>query len=213
MINKLVLALEELYFLGKLMKGNHIDYAYIAAMRDVQQHKALYDQTCRDHLASIGAVEEDFWGELAVNETIKALLSPIFFGTFESEIILLSHQSGCENYDIRFHWLNHECRMTVINDGNIEIHTVTPEELAGIVLQLMPQDYNTRQAPDSEQIILGKKERTIILKNITWGETAAIYAYYVRSGWMCEQNYDEGWSILSPKQFYDKAMQILKGKC
>lgn len=210
-MEELVLTAEELYFLGKLMGGHYIDYAYIAAMGDIQKQKALHDQNCRMHLVSVGAVEEDFWENLTVSEEVKEILEPVFFGEVESEAAMISYLPDSENYDMRFHWLHNECCMVTIKERKIIVRKITEKELAGIVLQLMPEGYNDREVPETEFVELGKRERAIVLKNTVFNESAAVYLYDVRNGWLCWQNGKGEWEVLSPGQFLNLALKILKG--
>lgn len=129
-MEKLVLTPEQLYFLGKSLNGRYIDYAYIAAMSDIGQRKALFEQECRESLKEAGVLKEDFWENLSVNEEAEKLLSPIFFGGFEAEII-------SEKALIRLHQNGGERSMTIMDEGKITITSLSDEGLSELLRQTM----------------------------------------------------------------------------
>ena len=76
----------ELYFLGVQMQAEYIDYSYIAAMPDVQQRYALHEQETLEYLEERGLIEEDFSGNVEVDEEAAELLAPVFWGTVEGRV-------------------------------------------------------------------------------------------------------------------------------
>ena len=86
MENAIKLTAEELYYLGGQMQAKYIDYDYISAMGDIQKNYRMYESNAVDGLAGKGLIEEEFSGEITVSVSIEEVLSPVFFGDFESEI-------------------------------------------------------------------------------------------------------------------------------
>lgn len=80
MLEKVTLTLEELYFLGKQMNAKYMNYAYISAMPDISQRRGLYEVRCIDGLMGKGYLEEDFFGEIIIDQELKDFLHPVFFG-------------------------------------------------------------------------------------------------------------------------------------
>lgn len=77
----------ELYFLGTLLKARYIDYAYIAAMPDIQKRYEFRRQEALKALDERGIIDEDFSGNVEVDDDIAALLTPVFQGTIESRVV------------------------------------------------------------------------------------------------------------------------------
>lgn len=76
----------ELYFLGKQLHAKYIDYAYIAAMDDIQENFNLKSKETLAELVKKGILEEDFSGKITINQGAERLLTPIFFGEKESSV-------------------------------------------------------------------------------------------------------------------------------
>lgn len=152
-MKEMTLKLEDLFFLGTTMEGRYIDYAYIAAMPDIGQERALFDQACRERLKKAGLLEEDFWENLMVDAEASDLLSPIFFGAFEAEII-------ADGFHVRLHQQDSQRSMTVIEDEKITIQALGDDELEALIRKLM-----------------GKGP--VIVKNAVFGGSAVVNAYPV----------------------------------
>ena len=99
---ELTLRMQEIYFLGKRLNGDHLNYSYIAAMPEISQRRAVIAQECEDALEKCGAVEENLLGELTVRPEAAAFLHPLFFGDYESEL-MLENTSTHDN----IHWMFH----------------------------------------------------------------------------------------------------------
>ena len=77
---ELTLRMQEIYFLGKRLDGDHLNYNYIAATPEISQRRAVIEQECEEALEKCGAVEENLLGELTVRPEAAAFLHPLFFG-------------------------------------------------------------------------------------------------------------------------------------
>ena len=99
---ELTLRMQEIYFLGKRLNGDHLNYSYIAAMPEISQRRAVIEQECEEALEKCGAVEENLLGELTVRPEAAAFLHPLFFGDYESEL-MLENTSTHDN----IHWMFH----------------------------------------------------------------------------------------------------------
>ncbi len=97
MKKELKLTLVELFFLGAQMNAKYIDYNYIAAMPDIQKRYALHEQRALETLEERGILEEDFSGNVELDEEIRQLLEPVFFGAVESRL------DAEQSYNIHLH--------------------------------------------------------------------------------------------------------------
>ena len=71
---ELTLRMQEIYFLGKRLNGDHLNYSYIAAMPEISQRRAVIEQECEEALEKCGAVEENLLGELTVRPEAAAFV-------------------------------------------------------------------------------------------------------------------------------------------
>ena len=76
---------EELFFLGRQMKGPYIDYGYIAAMDDIQKSFAVHEMDNLSSLQDKGLVTEDFLGNVEPTEKAQ-IYRPIFFAPEEGRL-------------------------------------------------------------------------------------------------------------------------------
>lgn len=74
------LTFEELYFLGKWMHAKYIDYQYITAMQDIQKRYAYHEQMALKNLMERGLIDEDFSGNIEIEDELREALHPVFFG-------------------------------------------------------------------------------------------------------------------------------------
>ena len=51
---ELTLRMQEIYFLGKRLNGDHLNYSYIAAMPEISQRRAVIEQECEEALEKCG---------------------------------------------------------------------------------------------------------------------------------------------------------------
>lgn len=115
MSSPITLTAKELYFLGKILQANYIDYAYIAAMPGIQQRYRVHEQQAVESLEDKGLLEEDFGGEIEVSEEAEALFAPMFFG--ETEYLL-------DNGKVwRIHQQDGQCTIALLEGENIQIQS------------------------------------------------------------------------------------------
>ena len=108
------LTAEELFFLGRLINGPYIDYAYVAAMDDIQHAYNSHEQKNMMSLQKKGLVFENFLGETNLMEKGNAY-RPVFFGKFMLLILhsqLLIHQILCSHRQTAMWKDNAHCRKT-----------------------------------------------------------------------------------------------------
>lgn len=111
----------ELFFLGNCMHAKYIDYAYIAAMPDIQKRYALHEQQALERLEEKGILEEDFSGNVEIDEDMELLFKPVFFGETESRI------DNGRSY--RIHIMDESMTMSILEDDQITFQETTEEEL------------------------------------------------------------------------------------
>lgn len=124
---KLQLTPMELYFCAKLMNAKYYDYAYLAAMPDIQKQYALREQETMEQLEEKELIEMDFDDNIDIDEEVKELLSPVFFGEKESRLAIEGRP------DCRFHIQDDRITMTVLDAGRISISQATQKEMCSLL--------------------------------------------------------------------------------
>lgn len=211
MIKELTLSMEEIYYLGKLLGGKHINYRYIAAMPDISQNPKEHMQKCRNSLCDKGVLCENLWGDLEVDTGIKEFISPVFFGSFEASIEVVCLENPKQVESMYFHRNSKNCLISVENGQQVSFSLADDETLGNIVFALMPVGYNELEKPKLSELQNLNVQRMIIVKNIRINENVSAEVFYECKGWLCEMFEAEKYKILSPKQFYDKVFNMLEG--
>lgn len=211
MINELVLSAEELFFLGKLMNGKHLNYQYVAAMEDIQRNQAEYEQRCRNHLCDKGILHENLWGDMEIDKDVVQFLKPVYEGDFEASVEVIHTGENATIQTVLLHSVDEKCLMSIQSNRKIKLSRANKEKIDSLIFALMPDGYNRRPKPDYDCFKNMKIRKMIIFKNISIGKNASAGVFYDCNGWLCEQTTEGQYLVLSPKQFYEKASLLLKG--
>lgn len=123
---KVILSAEDVFFLSKLMKAKYLDYDYVSMMEDLSHRFALKEAKAMDHLSDAGLIFEDFGGDIEIEDLAKTLFEPIFFGTFESEL-LIEDSLGLSRY--KYHVLDGRYVEVEIAQNQLIIQTVNKEDI------------------------------------------------------------------------------------
>lgn len=123
---------EELFFLGRQMKGPYIDYGYIAAMDDIQKSFAVHEMDNLSSLQDKGLVTEDFLGNVEPTEKAQ-IYRPIFFAPEEGRLEICGPAGETKLMDLRFHIMEDSIIMTSMVKNNIQIWSFNAEELSSIL--------------------------------------------------------------------------------
>ena len=137
------LTAEELFFLGRLINGPYIDYAYVAAMDDIQHAYNSHEQKNMMSLQKKGLVFENFLGETSLMEKGNDY-RPIFFGKDEGRLEICGSSGEMKLIDIRFHSLESDGIITMMHGKDIDIWSIKTDELEMVLRGMMnlPQNEN-----------------------------------------------------------------------
>lgn len=184
---ELILSAEELYYLGTLMKAEVIDYAYIAAMKDVGDKYEVFLSTTKDSLSKKGLLIEDFSGELEVDESAKAILKPIFFGKNEAALDVCYMIDGNERDTSSTHFHFYEDKVTMVDfvkDGLV-VKLVTDDEIADIVKKLSPaKDIEESIEITGNELDYKLANKILAAKTVSLGQVSAVFVYVECDGVM-----------------------------
>lgn len=211
MIEELILSPEELYYLAKACHGKHLNYDYIAMIPDIQQRGSIYQDSCTESLEGKGLVA-DSWGEVTVSEEAERFLAPLWNGEFESSAAKITLGDQIVGQTLYIHRQNDQLRLVNRQKDGIHILALQEEELEALAYYLMPDHYIDQALPEEMLISEMHPKEMILLKNIqTNGEAAMIEQFYLIGGWICRQESENSYRILSAEDFYPIAVNVLKG--
>ncbi len=125
-MSQVVINAEDLYFLSRVMKAKYLDYDYFKMVSELTSRYALKESNAIEHLSDKGLVYEDFTGDIEVEDLGKELFEPIFFGEFESEL-LIEDKTSLERY--KYHVLDGRYIEVQMNDKNLIVSEVAKEDI------------------------------------------------------------------------------------
>lgn len=185
MKKEIILTPEELYYMGALLQAKYIDYAYVAAMGDIQQRREIYESESREGLAKKGILMEDFSGSLEVEAEAKKILQPVFFGTLESSVDVAALAEGEEpdTKGRRFHFYEGRITATEMEAGEIRLEVCDEGKLQQWIHALLPEDYEDRMETLSvRELNQNSISRMIVVKSTRVGKRAAVEIYAEAKG-------------------------------
>ncbi len=116
---------EELFFMAVAVHAEFIDYEYFAAMPDVQRNYELQRAKAMQSLEDKDLIEEDFSGNLQIEDGFRQALETMLFGRTECNI---------DVDEERFKLHLHDGSMVLARlDGNIGICGTDPDSLCGML--------------------------------------------------------------------------------
>ena len=133
----LTLTPEQLYFLGTVMNAEHINYAYIAALSELQRNYSRTRRKCLDELVLAGILRERLSGELLLRPAPKKLLNNLFFGKKETELEVFTLDEKPSQNTVRFHWSEDSVTRVNIKNNRFEIFESSVKELEALVQDLV----------------------------------------------------------------------------
>lgn len=207
MEQELILTPEELYYLGGELKAKYIDYAYVAAMGDIQKNYSLYESEVRKSLEKKGILEEDFSGNIEITKEVKELLNPIFFGNFESSIDECIIEDENVN-SIKFHYLSGKYIGVEIENKTLKIREYADKEIIERFEKLLYEGENEENIENRvfRQDVIKK---IIVIKNMIIGQESNVKILFQDDKYMYEENDSEEIIMKSDKDVLEDVLQIL----
>ena len=171
---------QELFYIGKYMRAQYIDYDYVRLMGDLTRKYSLKEKEIMAGLTDRGLLMEDFSGNMELNEEIRELLEPVFFGGFETEVILSIPQNGLIRE--KFHYYKERVTgvqvfdpLVFFKDGKSRLDTLKT--------QAIPETYTGNRkilyARDMEKI---QDAPILVLKNMVMGKRASGKQFFYYEG-------------------------------
>lgn len=149
------------------MKGPYIDYAYIAAMDDIQKSFDFHEQKNLHSLQQKGLLVEDFLGDVTLTENCNAY-RPIFFGNQEGRLEICGPGGEPKFLDLRFHFMDKQTVITSLNEKLITCWSLTQDEVKNSVKSILNLSED-RHLQDNENKIITIKDAFKVYV-VTFGE-------------------------------------------
>lgn len=211
MVNEFILSPEELYFLGGLIQAKYIDYAYIAALEDIQQNIALRKKETISEMVKKNLVEEDFSGDLEVNQNLRHVLEPIFFGVKESslDICYVGDEKRVDIY--KFHFLEDNITMVTGKDKRLHIKNVTEDMFVELLNDILPRKYEVDDTV-LDSIDHNLITRLIAVKCANINENSFVHIYIESDNKLFFEKKTGALSVVSKEDFINEAVAVLRGE-
>ena len=209
MSKEIVLTPEQLYYMGRLLQAKYIDYAYVAAMNDINQNYALFETEAKASLVSAGLLMEDFGGNIEVDPIVLSVLKPIFFGEVETSIDICNIGETNTVAVYKYHFYDGAITMVTGEKGKLVIKTADQIAIRDKVESLISQIYDaTNQKVDTINKAL--ITRFIAFKQIRVGITSIVKTY-IEADHIFYREVDETIESVTRDQFVSDAYNVVKG--
>ncbi len=131
----------ELFVLARIERAKYMDYAYIRAMPGIEKDFVRHEQEALESLEKKELILLDFDGEVELDEDVKAIMEPVFYGEQESRL----DREGMPS--LRFHIHEGKIIMAEMDDGVIKFCSVTDDDIFDLLLsgdvEIHVSDVNT----------------------------------------------------------------------
>lgn len=209
MNKEIVLTPEQLFFMGRLLQAKYIDYAYVAAMNDINQNFSLFETEAKAALVSAGILMEDFSGNVEVDPTVLSVLKPIFFGETETSIDICNIGETNTVAVYKYHFHDGAVTMVTGERGKLVIKTADQIAIREKVESLISETYNAENQV-VETIDKAHITRFIAFKQIHVGTTSMVKTY-IESDGVFYQEKKESIESVTRTQFIADAFDVVKG--
>lgn len=209
---ELTLSMQEIYFLGKHLNGDHLNYNYIAAMSEISQRRAVLEQECKDALVRIGVAEESLTGDFTICQPAIDFLHPLYFGDFESDLAMedsITHEA--------LHWMFHreplehglQWLAAELTGETARFMSVTQDTVSDL-FQKIPLGSGTGPMLSDDEIT-GKVSKVLTLKNLAPDGAPTVIMYLMADNCWYEQTQDALNRPVTPEEFQSNVRKILQG--
>lgn len=171
---------EELFFLGDLMDGHYIDYAYIEAMHDIEKNYDALRSAATESLARAGIIRKRFSGEITVEPDAKKLLHNVFESKRSGEILLQTAGEEPSAVSHRYHFGDSGITEIVAEGEYLTVSAADPEQICKTIAEALgthAADAKAPASPDAARIT-----RMISAKHAVVGEHLVQLEIYEQDG-------------------------------
>lgn len=208
MEKEIIITPEELYYLGKLLQAKYIDYAYIAAVENIDQNIGLFEMRTADSLIEKGLLSENINGTIEINHEAADLLKPVFFGQTESSVDVCKVKEGKSLRTVRFHF--YEGRITEVSEEKGRFH-LAMTDTAGIKETLRKMVFLNTASENTSAVKITKDnlDQVISLKKTVIGQSSVVEVYMVAEGGLFRENENGMFEPVEMEVFFSNADTIV----
>ena len=210
MREELILTPEELYYLGKILRAKYIDYAYVAALKNIGSNVSLFINETRASLIEKGIIEEDFSGNAEIDPEVCALLKPVFFGEYEFSVNIRVFGEHAGMSVCKYHYLDAKAVSVSSQENGFLVKAVDVLELRKEIKDIYPDSIVYEKKTVSE---LPKTdiERLITVKGLNIGKSAAVINYIQTSHGFYQVTGDETLETVEKSVFVKDVSEMIGG--
>ena len=210
MASLITLRPEELFFLGEIMEAKYIDYSYIQAMGDVQQHLDVVKKDAIASLGEKGLVKESISGRLKVKPVAEELLGPVFFGEKETVAVVFRNGMKQEAYTKFFHFRDADITCITMEDGLLHVEKKALVEVEAFAKTLLEGAVANPQ--EDAQFVLDNVTDIVKVKSGIVGVGAKEQTWCIADGVIFGSDKDGEPVVATTLDATSKAVEILKGE-
>lgn len=162
---------DELFVLGRIMQAKYIDYDYVRMLPDFQKGFSLKENDIKAKMIKKGYFREDFLGNVELDEYVRECVIPVFFGEFESEVILIENRDRKSYEQHKFHFYNGHVTQVQIRNDVLYISGCGDTGLELLGRKVIDSNYiGSHQKLDLHDANRYTAERYLMIKNMRIGE-------------------------------------------
>lgn len=215
MKKEIILTPEELYFMGTQLQAKYIDYAYVAAMGDIQQRRGIYESESIMNLAQKGLLMEDFSGDVEIMPLARQILEPVFFGELESSIEIASVLTSGKKViqQKRFHFYEDRITAVTMQEDGVHLELADEAQLKEWITSILPKGYyaNEVEVP-AEALDMKWVSRILAVKSNRVGQRAAVEIYLEFAGVIFQERQAGTARSLTKEKFVLEVLRGIKGE-
>ena len=210
MAQNILLTPGELYFLGKLMQARYIDYAYVAGMDDISQHRDLYEKETTASLVRKNILMEDFSGDVEIDPGCEDLLRPVFFGETETSMDAVTASTGSVTA-VKFHYLDGKCVSVSVVPAGLLLNETDETAVREMVSSLVPEDLPAFEPKTVDELPREKIDRIYAFKKLHIGSSSERYYAVLSEGNFYTTNAEGDLASVSAVDFVKRAYETIRG--
>ena len=171
---------EELFFLGDLLDGQYIDYAYVEAMHEIEKNYDAMRAKALEDLARAGIIRKRFSGAVTVMPEAEKLLRNVFGSKVSGEILLGIAGDSVTAVSHRYHFGEDSITEIVTEGGDFTVSEATADSIRRVIAEAVGTHAADARAP--EQPDTDRFSRMISAKRAVVGDGLTQEAVHEQDG-------------------------------
>lgn len=211
MNSKIEVAPEEIFYLGKLCSALYIDYAYIAALPDIGSDLSAFEKKTQDQLVKKGFMSEDFSGEVELDEQVKEVLDPVYFGDVETELCISKKGEVNTVRCTKYHF--YEDSITKVNSSveTLQVSRIGLEDIQKDVSESLEASLFADSVEPLENPDMEKSEGIVSAKATKISEKSVVKVFIILDGKLYQED-ESGLKSVTKAAYEEEVGKILKGE-